>query len=166
MHNELSAERLRELLSYDADTGGFTWLVNRGSAAKVGGPAGRKVGGGYIQIGIDGRRYMAHRLAWLYVHGHWPDVEIDHISGEPEDNRIANLREATRSQNLQNLRRARADSRSGLLGVSRAAGRWLAQIQTSGKKKYLGLFDTAESAHNAYLAAKAELHPFAPKLAA
>lgn len=168
MNTELTADRLRELLSYDAETGIFRWRMARGSSAKAGDAAGRRESLGYIQIGVDGRRYMAHRLAWLATHGEWPQGEIDHINGDRDDNRLTNLRQATRSQNLQNLRRARSDSRSGLLGASwdAASGAWKGQIQVEGKKKHLGLFDTAEAAHRAYLAAKAELHPFAPVLAA
>ncbi len=169
MHHELSAERLRELLSYDAETGAFAWRIGRGGLAKSGARAGAIESGGYVQIQVEGRLRMAHRLAWLYVHGRWPTFEIDHMNGVRDDNRLSNLREATRAENQQNERRARSSNKaSGLLGVTwcERASRWRAKIMLGGKNKHLGLFDTAEAAHNAYLAAKAEIHPFAPKLAA
>ena len=168
MHPELSAERLRELLSYDADTGVFTWAARRGNV-----PAGKRAGtrdsDGYTQISIEGRLYKAHRLAWLYVHGEWPFGEVDHINGARDENQIGNLRVATSAENKQNQRRAHSRNKSsGLLGVnwSKDAKRWRASICVNKKQRHIGLFDTAEAAHNAYLAAKAELHPFAPKLAA
>ena len=156
----LTAERLRELLSYEPETGEFRWRVGRGGTAVAGGRAGCKQTIGYRRIGVAGRMYWEHRLAWLYVNGTWPSDQIDHVNGVKGDNRIANLREATRSENQGNLRQARSDSKTGLLGVhwNKPNKKFMAQIMFSGKQKYLGLFSTAEQAHQAYLVAKRELH--------
>jgi hypothetical protein len=122
---------------------------------------------GYRRINIDRRLYQAHRLAWLYVHGRWPIVELDHINGVRDDNRLANLREATRAQNNQNLSQ-RSDNKSGHVGASfhKQTRRWKAQIQVGGQTRHLGLYATPEAAHDAYLAAKAEMHTFQPALRA
>ena len=84
----LTAERLREVLDYDPDTGVFTRKVRTASSVKVGDVAGSLNGKGYIRIRVDGRLYFAHRLAWLYVHGEWPVDQVDHINGIKNDNRI------------------------------------------------------------------------------
>lgn len=168
MHNELNAERLRELLSYDPETGVFTWAVRPSQRVMAGSIAGAAHKSGYRYIKIMGRSYFAHRLAWLYVHGEWPANEVDHVDGDPLNNALSNLRSATRAENMQNFSRARADSKSGFRGVTWNSQyrKWEANITHRGRQRRVGFFDTAESAHNAYLAAKAELHPFAPKLAA
>lgn len=158
----LTAERLRELLSYDPATGEFLRLATPRNASKAGDVAGCVVDG-YRRISVDGRQYQGHRLAWLHAHGRWPADQIDHVNGIRDDNRLCNLREATNAENLQNLT-ARSNSRSGLLGVSwhARAGKWMGQITHNRKLHYLGLFATAEEAHVAYLEAKAKLHTFQP----
>jgi hypothetical protein len=78
--------------------------------------------------------YKAHRLAWAFVHGGFPDQHIDHINGDPSDNRLCNLRVADRSLNMQNQRHARSDSATGLLGVSKNGSGWRAEIRVDGKK--------------------------------
>ena len=93
-------KRLEERLSYDRETGLFIWRMAR--ADKIGAIAGKREHHGYIQIVIDGRAYMAHRLAWLWQTGGWPLREIDHVNGHKDDNTWNNLREATRSQNCIN----------------------------------------------------------------
>lgn len=143
---ELTAERLRSLISYDPDTGNFIWLVaHRGIV--VGSEAGSlDRDGGYIQIGVDHRLYRAHRLAWLYMTGDWP-IEVDHKNGNRADNRWDNLREATRSQNNANGKR-RADNTSGHKGISwdSRRGRWHAYININSKRRNLGCFREIESA--------------------
>ena len=154
----MDQQRLRELLDYDAETGVFTWRESRGGS-NTGQVAGCPHPKGYIRICIDGRRYAAHRLAWLYVVGALPSGEIDHINGERNDNRIANLRDVSTQINQQNQRRARTNNRSsGLLGVTRKRGRWQAQIETNGKNVFLGCYSTKEDAHSAYLKAKRQRH--------
>lgn len=104
--------------------------------------------------------YKAHRLAWFIHHGRWPAEEIDHINMVRDDNRLANLREASHNDNQHNRQRARADNKLGILGVSTYRGRFKAQIEINGENRYLGLFDTAEQAHTAYLEAKRTHHKF------
>lgn len=160
--SELTQERLIEILDYNQTTGLFSWKFNFGNAS-VGATAGCKHENGYIEIGVDGAVYKAHRLAWLYAYGVWPEAEIDHINGVRDDNRICNLREASRADNMQNKRTYKSSS-SGLLGAMfhKSSGKWSAAIQVNGKRKHLGLFDTAEAAHFAYCVAKKQLHTFNP----
>jgi hypothetical protein len=157
--SDLTAERLRELLHYDPETGLFVWRVRSSSRAGPGDAAGRPDKRGYMWVGIDRRVRSVHRLAWLYVHGSWPLNEIDHIDGDKGNNRIENLRDVTRSTNQQNFRVARRGTRSGLLGAwMHPCGRWTSQIVVDGQRRHLGLFDTPEQAHAAYLAAKRSHH--------
>jgi len=148
---------LRELLFYDSETGIFTWLVKRPGWLKVGDGAGYLLEG-YRVISLHGRQYKAHRLAWLYMTGSWPEEEIDHKNGKRADNRWSNLRLATRSLNKQNMRKARSDNQVGLLGVSPNRKNFQAEIRLNGRGYYLGTFRTPEAAHAAYLRAKRVLH--------
>lgn len=155
----LTHMRLKELLDYDPETGMFTWKIsNRNSPIKIGSEAGTLDSGGYCQIKIDGTHYKAHRLAWLYVHNNWPKYQIDHINGIRADNRLANLRAATSSENSQNQRCANKDSKTGLLGIYPHGKKYVAQIRLNGKTHRLGIFQTPEEAHEVYLKAKRELH--------
>lgn len=155
----LTPARLRELLHADPDTGICTWLVSTGRV-KVGDVAGcLNNGNGYIYIGINERLELAHRLIWLYVTGSWPSHEIDHINGEKADNRFANLREATSSQNKAN-RGPQSNNTSGYKGVSwhKHSRRWAAQIHKDGRRISLGYYPTPEAAHSAYVKAAHEHH--------
>lgn len=156
---ELTAERLRDLLKYDPDTGEFVWKVDRNHLAKAGDIAGyidqRQ---GYRKVMVLGREYAAHRLAFLYMTGAWPVADVDHINGITDDNRFANLRDVTTAENIQNQKRARSDSTSGLLGAKRAQGKWQAAITANGKYIHLGTFETAEEAHLAYIEGKRRFH--------
>lgn len=109
---------------------------------------------------IDGGRYPTHRLVWLYHHGVMPSGHIDHINGDPDDNRIENLRDVSVMVNRQNIKRAYKSKRRGLLGAhfNKASGKWAAAICVNYKQIHLGFFATAEDAHAAYLAAKRRLH--------
>lgn len=155
---KITIDRAREMLSYDPETGEFRWVMASGRA-RAGDIAGSKTRLGYRLIMIDKRRYMAHRLAWLWVHGVWPKGDIDHINGDSCDNRIANLREATRSQNQCNHSR-RATNKSGFKGVSWHKGgrKWKAQIGHKGRWHFLGLYEDPKEAHLAYVAAAHRLH--------
>ena len=157
----LTQEQVKELFDYDPKTGHLIWRVKRGTR----GVPGKIAGGldhnhGYFLIKIDGTVYRAHRLIWLYVYGSWPVNDIDHVNGARHDNRIFNLREATRAQNMQNQRNPRTDNKSNYLGVSAHREKWMAQIQVNGKKHYIGIYSTRKAAHAAYLDKKREIHPF------
>jgi len=151
----LTVERLKELLHYDPETGLFHWKVSRGYIAQPGHLAGVTNKRGYIYIGVDGRGYLAHRLAWFYMTGRWPADQIDHINQTKSDNRFSNLRECDNSQNQQNTG-LRADNRSGFKGVSlHKSGRWVAERRLRGRRIHLGYHQTPEAAHAAYVASKA-----------
>ena len=157
----LTAERLHELLDYDPETGVFTWRVASNNYVKVGAVAGcRDQQHGYWRIRIDRRVYKRHRLAWFYVHGMWPVADLDHIDTIRDHDWIANLREATKTQNGENQTRPHANNRSGFLGVRRARDRWRATITVNCRRIHLGVFDTPEEAYAAYVTAKRELHPY------
>ena len=153
---------IRGLLSYDPETGVFRWLKG-GHGIVSGAAAGAIGGGGYLQFRIDGRKHYAHRLAWLYVYGRWPEDQIDHINGIRSDNRIANLREATRAENQQN-RAIQRNSTSGAIGVNwhKRNKKWRAEIKKHGKRTHVGYFDSIEDAVAARIKAKAEIHTFQP----
>lgn len=155
----LTAERLRQLLSYDPETGVFRRRVTQTNRNKVGDVAGTPNDKGYLLIMVDGRRYLAHRLAWFYVYGEWPAGEIDHINRQRSDNRIANLRDATRSLNTQNTGMFSSNT-SGKKGVSfhRASGKWQARIGLDGRLIHLGVHATKELAALAYEEARAKYH--------
>lgn len=155
--NQMTQARLQELVNYAADTGIFTWNKPR-RRCRSGDKTGCRMRNGYICIRLDDILYTAHRLAWLYVHGVWPTHQLDHINGDRADNRIANLREATNAQNAQN--RKRKDNKSGFPGVRAENSKWLAEIKVNYKVIRLGLYATPEEAHEAYLKAKRDLHPF------
>ena len=159
MPEKLSYEYVSEILEYDHSTGIFKWKKKIGHRSKVGANAGC-ISSGYVHIGINRQLYPAHRLAWLMFYGYWPKYFIDHINGEPLDNKISNLRDVPCSQNLQNQRRAQQRSKSGLLGASfhAARKRWRAQIAVNSKTIHIGYFNTAEAAHQAYLEKKREIH--------
>lgn len=156
----LTQNKVKELFDYDPDTGRLTWRVDCGKNKMAGKIAGCQDRHGYLKIGIDGEQYRTHRLVWLYVYGSWPIRDIDHVNGVRHDNRISNLREATRSQNGQNMRKPTKSNTSGYLGVTALRGKWQAQIKVNGKNHYIGCYSTQKAAHAAYLAKKRELHPF------
>jgi hypothetical protein len=150
--NNITAERAREMLNYDPETGSVTRRVTVRKAV-----AGTEAGfidrsTGYRRIKIDSRRYPAHRLIWLLVTGAWPEAEIDHINGDRADNRFCNLREATSAQNNANACMY-ANNKSGFKGVSwhKTSRKWVAIIRLNGKRCNLGYYDTRERAFIAYI---------------
>lgn len=157
---ELTQAWLKELLHYDPATGVFTWRVQRGNRAS-GSVGGAPNNAGYIQLRVDKCNYLAHRLAFLYMTGAWPEHEIDHINGVRNDNRWANLRDVSRQQNAHNIGTPPSSNTSGLLGASWVKTRacWRATIGLNMRTRTIGFFPTAEQAHAAYLKAKDELHP-------
>lgn len=153
-----SADDVRRLFNYDPETGVLTWRVTNSNRARKGSIAGSHDGNGYLQVRFMGKKYRVHRVVFLHFYGRWPDMEIDHINGNRSDNRIANLRDVSRSVNQQNMRSALSNNKTGVLGVSVINGKYMAFIQTNGKSHYLGGFETEEEAQSAYLSAKRNCH--------
>lgn len=139
----MTQHRLKELLSYDPDTGIFTWIKRSNNTA------GAVDAYGYTVIRIDTVLYKAHRLAWLYMHGEFPAGNLDHINQVKSDNRIDNLRVVSQSQNMQNL--------AGVKGISwdKTRAKWCARIKVMYKDIYLGRFINKDDAIAARKAAEA-----------
>ena len=158
-HPTLTLERLKQVYLYDPETGEFIRLQETNShrgRAKVGGVAGSNSGERYIRIGIDGQVYRAHRLAWFYMTGEWPENGVDHEDLDPSNNRWSNLRPATQSQNAVNTRKRR-DNTSGFKGVCKTpSGTWQAVIWVKQRKICLGTFTTPQEAFSAYQLAAEE----------
>lgn len=165
----LTYKRLRQVLKYNPRTGLFIWRKTLSLRGIEGRPAGAPHGGirNYIKIGIDGRRYYAHRLAWFYVTGNWPDKSIDHIDGDPQNNRISNLRLATFSENTANQSR-RAIAATGMRGVysySTTGKLFEAKAMYQYRIIRFGIFKTREEAYSAYKAGMKRLFgTFSPNL--
>jgi hypothetical protein len=172
---ELTKEYLKECLTYNIETGIFTWkyrplhhfknahgmnTFNSKFSGKELTSIGKK---GYIRAWLNGGHFYAHRLVWLYVYGYLHEKEIDHISCIRIDNRLCNLRGATHSQNRQNMRKAPSTNKSTWLigsSYSKKYNCFKSQIRINKKVTTLGFFDTALDAHNAYIQAKRKYHEF------
>lgn len=144
----LTRTRLLELLDVDIDAGHLRWRVTRGGNAQAGSRAGSLHSRGYVHIEIDGRQHKAHRLVWLAAHGSCPKAHLDHINGDKADNRLSNLREATKHQNGTNRSGPNKQSTSGVRGVSwhRTRRKWAAYVTDHGRAFSLGLFTDKEEA--------------------
>ena len=144
---DITQSRLKELLHYNPSTGIFTWIKKSKKSTSIGSIAGTKHNQGYWMICIARKRYLAHRLAWLYEFGVMPDKFIDHINRDKLDNRISNLRIVTRSENQQNHKKFKTNT-SGASGVywSKKTKRWNARIWVKGKAISLGYFRALEEA--------------------
>lgn len=156
--SKIRVKDLRELLRYDPGTGNLLWLISR-RRIRLGMVAGYLDTDGYVHVTIDRRKYFAHRLIWMLLHGRWPDGELDHKNLIKSDNRLDNLREASHGQNMAN-KAVRKDSLSGVKGVRfvKKLQRWRAEIKIAGRTRCLGLFDDQDSAHTAFSAAVRERH--------
>ena len=152
----LTAARLRELLHYDPETGCFTRRVSRRSF-KAGTIAWSLTHYGYIRVVINKIEYRASRLAWFYMTGEWPDLDIDHKNRNRADDRWENLREATRSQNGANMLFPTRPNKHGFKGVWKQRGIFYAAVTANAQRHYLGHFRSAEEAHAAYVAKAKEL---------
>lgn len=167
MSKWVTLDMLRERFAYDPEAGELIWKTST-LTRPVGRPAGSLHSEGYLHVAfrVDGRmaHLYVHRIAWALHHGAWPEADVDHINGNRKDNRIANLRAATRSQNNGNMA-VRARNKSGFKGVhwNKAANKWQAMLGVKdGTRRYLGIYSTPEEAHEAYLvAAKAYFGDFA-----
>jgi hypothetical protein len=157
----LTQDELKSLLMYDPATGVFTWRVTRSRKVVEGSVAGSVNNEGYCHIKFCNVNYKAHRLAWLYMYGVWPPNCIDHINRVRNDNRIENLRLATKTQNGQNRSLSKTNI-SGVTGVTwyKKSQRWRAQICVDGQHLYLGTYDTVEDAANARYRAEDKFHHY------
>lgn len=158
----LEQSTLKEFLSYNPETGLFTWLISRGTA-KAGAIAGSVSvdvnGRKYIRLRINKQQYKAHRLAWLYMTGEWPENLVDHKDGDGLNNVWSNLRKATKSENNHN-QVLNANNTSGVKGVywHKNIKKWRAQIVCHGKNKHVGYFDSIPEAQSAIQRVREELH--------
>lgn len=142
---------VKSLLQYDPDTGIFTWLPRDCQGFnRAGKPVGHKFssrnGKQYVTIGVDGRQYLAHRLAFVYMEGYMPD-EVDHEDGDSLNNKWLNLKDADHTSNMRNTK-LREDNSSGQSGVTfnKRLGKWNARINVGGYRKHLGYFDDKQEA--------------------
>ncbi|WP_186390558.1 HNH endonuclease [Citrobacter freundii] len=154
---------LDETISYNPKTGEFFWKKNISPRARQGSKAGSINNQGYLVIGICGKYYQSHRLAFLLMTKEYPgdDELVDHINGITSDNRWCNLRIVSHEENMQNMRKPMVSNKSsGLLGVSWCSSvkKWRAEISIKGVSKYLGVYSSKEEAHRIYLEAKRKLH--------
>lgn len=156
----LTQERLKELLHYNPHTGVFTRLSLKSCQKKY--VAGSVITNGYIQIGIDNKRILAHRLAFIYMGVDMEDLRVDHIDGNKKNNRFSNLRLANFSQNAENKKRSKLGTKSGLMGAChhKQTDKYVSEITTNGVRQYLGIFDTAKEAHDEYIRAKRLNHKY------
>jgi hypothetical protein len=157
-NSKITADKIREVLDYNPDSGEFKWKKRLSQGTQAGTVAGCLNTMGYWQIGVLAEKHYGHRLGWLHYYGEWPQSEVDHIDGNPANNRINNLRLAGRSTNMQNLTRVNKKTQSGILGVHVTKQGFSSKIMINYKSIHLGNFKTAEEAHAAYVAAKRELH--------
>ena len=161
MPTELDYELANKLFNYDPLTGALMWKKRPHGKPNKSCVAGYTNTAGYQVTMVNYKGYLNHRIAWLLTTGSWPQLELDHINGVRNDNRLCNLREVTSSENKENVRRARVNNKTtGLLGVSlyKRDGTYTAKITVAYKSIYLGRFSTPEEAHQVYLDAKRRLH--------
>ena len=159
----ITQTRLKDLFDYQ--DGQLIRKISRGrgensSRWSAGTVVGHKTKHGYVLVNVDYKTYKLHRLVWLWHYGHFPEMFIDHIDGDPSNNRIENLREATCAENMQNQRRARATNKLGVQGVYRVNNKYRAVITKNRISKHIGYFDSAEEAHEAYIREKRNMHEF------
>lgn len=149
---EVTQYYLKSIYHYDPNTG---WFLHKRIKRYISGEDKR----GRLRINIRGTVYLLHRVIWLYVHGTWPEYELDHIDGDPRNNKLSNLRDVLHKENMQNMQKESLFSVTGLRGVSKNKKRFSASITKDYKGIHLGTYDTPEQAQEVYLKAKRELHP-------
>lgn len=143
-------QEMCERLKYTPQDGKIWWVKHPRRSTANGTEAGNMMQNGYRKLKFCGKQYLTHRVAWLLHHGTWPFGDIDHIDGNPSNNKLDNLRDVSHSVNLQNRKSATRKNKTGFLGVVKRKNKYAAHITKNGKQVYLGLFDTAELAHQAY----------------
>ena len=153
---KITHQGLLQLFAYDPLTGVLTHRKTTTNRVKVGDPVGSLHSKGYLHTRLDGKTVKVHRVIWFYQTGQWPKEDIDHKDGVRSNNRWANLREATREQNLHNMKIK--DPKSGFKGVVKRGGSFMARIRTKGAVHYIGSYTTAEAAAAAYDYAALRLH--------
>ena len=153
----LTKEQLIKLFAYDKETG----ILRRISGQHIGNIAGTKDSGGYVQVKVNGRKYMAHQIIWCMMTGIWPEIEVDHINRVRYDNNWSNLRLSVSVENSQN-KGLYKNNKSGVKGITwnNERRKWRARIRIDGRLTHLGYFEKQEDASEAYLAAKSKFHPF------
>jgi hypothetical protein len=154
----ITADHIRNILDYNPNTGEFVWKIHHRRPDLIGKRAGSPTNTGYWAIAINNQKRLAHRLAWLYMIGHFPEKHLDHRDGNKQNNRFSNLREVDRFGNLQNMRKPTIANQSGFLGVSPHQGKWRVQIMIKGERIRISGFDTPEQAYEKYLELKRKHH--------
>ncbi len=156
----ITQQDVQDLFDYNPETGEFFWKKKTSLRNWIGKKAGGVGVKGYVYLRINKKKHFAHRIAWLYVHGVLPSGQMDHINGIKNDNRISNLREATNSQNRQNLTAPFSKNKTGYRGVSLRRGYYCVCLKVNKKVVLYKEFKTAKEASDAYMAAKEKYHPF------
>lgn len=157
--SDLTQARLKELVSYDPDTGIFIWIKKANRNILTGSVAGSVNSQGYWRIQIDQKSYRAHKLAWLYIFGEFPNGILDHKNRDKLDNRISNLRSVSSSINNQNCK-IRKNNTSGSTGVhlDKSRQKWVSYVNIDSKHKHIGYFNTIEEAIAARKAAEEKFY--------
>lgn len=158
-NNEHTSEELHKFFLYEAVSGKLYWRVNRGQRVKAGDEAGSQHNKGYLAVEVEGVAYLVHRVIWCMIHGEWPEKFIDHEDLDKQNNRLHNLRQASRSGNNCN-QAMRSDNTSGVKGVNwnTRQGKWIARVQVNGKRIQVGCFDSLEDAEKAVQDARSKQH--------
>ena len=137
-------------LKYTPEDGKIWWVKHPRRSTANGTEAGNMMQNGYRKLKFFGKQYLTHRIAWFLHYGRWPAGDIDHIDGNPANNKLSNLRDVTHCVNIQNRKSATSKNKTGFLGVVKRKNKFAAHVHRNGKQIYLGLFETAELAHQAY----------------
>ena len=143
-------KKMLEHLMYTPQDGKVWWVKHPRRSTANGTEAGNFRVDGYRKLKFCGKQYLVHRVAWLLHYGSWPLGDVDHIDGNPSNNKLENLRDVSHSINLQNRKSATTKNKTGFLGVVKRRNKYAAHIHKDGRQVYLGLFSTAELAHQAY----------------